>query len=358
MRFVPVNCIREEMIVAKQLLGRNGEILLNTGSVIHASYIEKIKQLGYNGIYINDDLSKDIVISEIISNDLRLKTVKTMKDAFINIENGKCIPESSIRNINDIVVNIVEDVLSNKDAMINMIDLKVFDDYTFYHSVNVAVLSIVVGVALNLDKKTLNNLGLAALLHDIGKVFIPKHILNKPGKLTDEEFEIIKTHSLQGYQYLRESFKIPSPAYVSILQHHERYDGRGYPGQIRGNQISLLAQIISVTDVYDALTSNRSYRKALNPSEAIEYIMGGGGTLFDPQTANCFVERVAPYPVGTCILLSDGTTGIVMENYSDCSMRPKVKIIRKGNDEVQPYNLDLKNDKSTLGIIITSIAEL
>lgn len=358
MRFVPVSCIREGMVTARQLIGKNGELLLNAGSRIQPSYAEKLRELGYNGIYVRDKLSDEIEIKDVISENLRYKTVKTLKDAYISIENGKGVSEKNLQSFNGIIAEIVENVLVNKDTMINMIDLKVFDDYTFYHSVNVAVLSIVIGVALNLNKKELFNLGLSSMLHDIGKVFIPKEILNKPGKLSEDEFEIIKTHSTVGYQYLKDHFNIPSAAYIGILQHHERYDGRGYPSEAKGKKISIFGKIISVADVYDALTSNRPYRKAMSPSEAIEYVMGGGGTLFDPMVADCFTGKIAPYPVGTCVYLSNNTVGIVLENYSDCSIRPKLKIIKHGDNEIEPYLQDLRNDKNTLGITITGIAEI
>lgn len=358
MRFVPVSCIREGMIVGKQLLGRNGELLLNSGSIIHSSYISKIEELGYNGIYVNDDLSSDIEISEVISDALKNKAVKAIKDTFESMESGKKVSEENIEKIGDLVNEIVENILSSKCAMINMVDLKVFDDYTFYHSVNVSVLSIVIGNALSLNRNILYKLGLSAVLHDIGKVFIPKMILNKKSRLTDEEQETIQSHAYKGYEYLKEKFQIPAPSYVGILQHHERYDGTGYPNMAKDVQISLFGRIIAVADVYDALTSNRPYRKALTPSDAIEYIMGGGGTLFDPSIASRFTQVVAPYPVGSCVLLSNNKTGIVVENYSDCCIRPRIKIIKHQNEELEPYFIDLRNDKNARDVIITGMADM
>lgn len=357
MRFVPVNCIREGMICGKRLLGGAGELLLNSGAIIHTSYIERIKELGYSGIYIEDDLSKDIEIVEIINDDLRFRTVKTIKNAFITINNGKKISSSSIKTINTLVNDIVENIMSSKHLMVNMVDLKVFDDYTFFHSVNVGILSIVIGTALNLNKSQLHNLGLAAMLHDIGKIFAPKEILNKPGKLTKEEFEIIKAHPLKGYEYLKDMFEIPVSSYIGVLHHHERYDGVGYPSLISGEQISLFGRIITVADVYDALTSNRSYRGAILPSDAAEFIMGGSDSSFDPLIVSTFIQKIAPYPIGTCVLLSDGKIGIVVENYGDCCLRPKIKIVKHGKEEVEPYYLDLRSDRDTFHKTIVGISD-
>jgi HD-GYP domain-containing protein (c-di-GMP phosphodiesterase class II) len=161
MRFVPVNCIRDGMISGRKVLGKNGELLLNNGSPIHSTYIEKLKELGYIGVYIEDDLSSDIQINEVINQNLRFKTVKAIKSAFILIENGKSIPEEYINSIYDLINDITENILSNKTLIVNLIDLKVFDDYTYYHSVNVGVLSIMIGASINLNKTQLCNLGLA-----------------------------------------------------------------------------------------------------------------------------------------------------------------------------------------------------
>lgn len=355
MRFVPINCIRDGMVIGRQLIGKNGELLLNRGSLIQTNYIQKLNDLGFSGIYIDDDISKDIEISEIISESLRHKAVKAVKDIFIDINNNVGPSAEKIRNINELVGNIVEDVLASRDIMANMIDLKVFDDYTFYHSTNVAVLSLMVGISLDLDKNQLYKLGLAAILHDIGKVFIPKEVLNKPGKLNAAEFNIIASHSYKGYEYLKDKFDIPTLSYIGVLHHHEKFDGTGYPMKAKGTQISLFGRIISVADVYDALTSRRPYRDAMIPSEAIEYIMAGGSTMFDSVITKCFIQRVAPFPIGTCVRLSNNKAGIVVKNYIECSMRPRIKIISHGGMPVVPYFVDLKVDMSALDVTIVGI---
>jgi HD-GYP domain-containing protein (c-di-GMP phosphodiesterase class II) len=358
MRFVPVNCIRDGMIAAKRILGKNGELYLNQGCRVHHSYIEKIAELGYMGIYVDDDQSKDIEIVEFITDDLRHKTVKALKNVFINIEDGKELKDKDIRGIGRYIEQIVNDISDSKEAMINMIDLKAFDDYTFFHSVNVTILSMIIGVALNLNKTQLCQLGLSAILHDIGKVFIPKEIINKPGTLNMDEFEAIKSHSQKGYEYLKEKFDLPIVTALGVLQHHEKYDGTGYPSQTAADKISLFGRIIAVADVYDALTSSRPYRKALSPSESIEYIMGNGSKHFDPDLAKVFTKRVAPYPTGTCVRLSNDYSGIVAENYSDCSIRPKVKIIRHAEEDVDPYYVNLRSDSQYLNVTIVGFEDI
>lgn len=355
MRFVHVDFIKEGMILAKPLLGKNEELLLNKGVMLSASYISKMKLMGYNGIYIEDELSKDIEVDDVVDENMRFEAVKTIKDIFLNIEEGKGIPRHIYMSLTSTIDDIVESILENKDAVINIIDLKTFDNYTFYHSVNVCILSIVIGKALNLNKKQLYNLGLAAILHDIGKTFIQKEILNKAEKLSKEEFEIIKTHPLKGYSYVRDNFDVPAVSYVGILHHHERYDGSGYPKGIAGKKISFFGRIVSVSDVYDAITSDRPYRKALPSFEAIEYIMGNSGIAFDPKVAKVFTQKIAPYPVGTSVRLSNNTVGLIVENHEDCCTRPKIKIFMHGDKEVEPYYIDLKDDSDSLGIVITGV---
>lgn len=354
MRFVPTGCLKVDMMLGKTLYGENGQVWLCEGTLLKPSYIKRINELGYNGVYIQDDLSKDIEVIDVISEDLKQKTISAIKNVFIDceIENTE---ENNLEKTKQLVKDIIEDILNNENLMVNIVDLKIFDDYTFYHSVNVAVLSIVLGVALKLNKEELYELGLAALLHDIGKVFISKDILLKPGKLTDEEFDEIKTHSDKGYTYLREKFQIPLKSYMGVLEHHERFDGSGYPSGKKGREISLFGRIISIADVYDALTSDRPYRKGLLPSDGMEYIMGGCGTMFDPDFVKIFARKVAPYPLGTCVKLSDNKLGIVVKNYEDCCMRPKVKIIKENEESIESYYIDLKTDSDYLKVTIIEV---
>lgn len=363
MRFVPVHGLMEGMTVGKSLYDINHKLLLSKGSVISRTYVDRIKVLGYQGIYIDDELSNDIEVKDVIRDELRMKAVQSIKDAFIYSDVETKGGQKQIKAKMDItkmlISNIVEEIIENKDTMVNLIDLKFFDDYTFFHSVNVAVLSVLIGVELGLSREHLFNLGLAGILHDIGKIFIDKDILNKPSKLTDDEYLIMKKHSDYGYNYLKETYEIPSASYVAVLQHHEQYDGLGYPAGKQKDDISLLGRIICVCDVYDALTSNRPYRKQLLPSEAMEYIMANGGIMFDVNLTKIFARKVAPFPVGTYVRLSNGFLGIVTENFEEACMRPRVKVIldREGK-RIVPKIVDLKNDRFLRNVTITGVNDI
>lgn len=354
MRYVPIKYISEGMILGKTLYGNNGEVLLRQGVPVRQCYVTKLIHLGYCGIYINDELSEDIIVADTIGEELKMRTIKSIKNLMQPNRKKKEI-QSTLKIIGSLMEDIVDEISGNEDIMVNMMDLRVSSEYTFYHSVSVCVLSLVLGVALKFKKEDLYLLGTASLLHDIGKIFTDNEILDKAGKLTYDEFEIIKKHSENGYRYVKENLYINTKVYMGIQQHHEKYDGTGYPLNIKGKKISLFGRIIAIADVYDALVSDRPYRKGVLPSEAIEYIMGGGGTAFDQSLVKIFSTKIAPYPIGTCVNLSNNLVGIVVENYSSYCLRPSVKIIQCQGKLVSPYLINLK--ESNFNVTIVGMAD-
>lgn len=351
MRFIPTFCLKEGMLLGKSIYNRNGSLLLREGGNIKQQYISKIIALDIQGVYVEDEFSKGIEIENVINDELRLNTVSKIKDIFIDIQNDSPSLGNSMAMANAHVEDMIDELIQNKNVMINMVDIKSFDEYTYHHSVNVCVLSIIIGISLDLTHEELSRLGMAALLHDIGKVFINQELLNKVGKLTEQEFEIMKEHPLRGYQYIKGKFDFPFQTNLGVLQHHEKYDGTGYPQGKIGDEISLFGRIIAVTDVYDALVSNRYYKMALLPSEAMEYIMGGAGTHFDFELVNIFIRKVAAYPLGTCVKLSTGEKGIVVQNYPDASTRPKIRLLDDKTTEDQYLNLRNDLEKTNLTIV-------
>lgn len=355
MRYVPSSCLREGMILGKTLYGQQQEVLLHKGMELGDVYISRIAEMGFPGVYIDDELSSDIEIEGVISDELRLKSMKAVKEVFSIVESGKVISDQKVSMSKEILDSIIDEIIQNRNAMVNMIDLKSFDDYTYSHSVSVTILSVIIGIRLDMNREDIRKLGIGALLHDIGKVFVAKEIVNKPEKLTSDEFEEMKSHAKKGYDYIKEHFNLSISAYVGALQHHEKFDGTGYPNKHKGTEISLFGRIIALADVYDALTSNRPYRPGLLPSEAIEYIMANGGSHFDPTIVKVFLERIAPYPVGMLVKLSNGQMAIVAENYENWGNRPKVKVIEDNGKSIEPFFLDLKNDPQTINVTIVEI---
>jgi HD-GYP domain-containing protein (c-di-GMP phosphodiesterase class II) len=357
MRFIATHNLRPGDKLAADLMVSKNTVLLRKDKPLSQPMISKIGDLGYQGLYIDDELSDGLDINDVISLDLRLKTKRELQLLFFSVENNYTSNvKKHIKAIRSLAKSIVDEILQNKQTMINIIDLRNFDDYTYSHSLNVTVLSVVIGTALGLNKNTIYELSVGGLIHDTGKMFVRKEVLNKPDKLTPEEFEEIKKHSELGYRYLCNSPDIPESSKMATLQHHEQFNGKGYPGGLSGESITPFARIISVADVYDALTSDRPYRKAMLPSDAIEYIMGGYGTMFDPKSVDALTKKVAPYPIGTCVRLSTGDVGIVVKNYETTSMRPMVRLIE--DDKPTSKYIDLSNDRTTLNITVKDIVNL
>jgi HD-GYP domain-containing protein (c-di-GMP phosphodiesterase class II) len=367
MRLVPIECVREGSYLAKTIYDNDGRVLLREGVLLTDVLIKRIKFIKIFSIYIHDEYSENI-IEDIIKPELRQKAVKTIKDTFVSFEkytlysstNSSISKENEFvkekqkyfQSIGTIADSIVEELLAHKNVLVNIVDIKSLDNYTYQHSVNVAVLSLVLGLQLQLNKFELYSLCLGAMIHDIGKVFVPKEIIQKYDKLTDKEYHIAMEHALKGYEYLKGSSDITAPARIIALQHHERVNGMGYPEGRKGADINKLAKVVGIADVYDALTSDRPQRRALSPNEALEYIMAGGGTLFDYDMVLAFSKAVVPYPEGTLVRLTNGNVAVVEENHPNFPLRPKLKIIKSDDMSVKNKHLDLMEE---LGLVIEGV---
>jgi len=365
MRLVPIQYAKAGSFLAKTIYDDRGSVLLREGVKLTDNYIKRVMQLGIFSMYINDEYSEKNV-EDIIKPELRQKAVKTIKETFYsfekfnlnttqsNMQDKKYMAEkhSYFQAIGDIVKEIMEEILCKKAVLINIVDIKSLDNYTYQHSVNVAVVSLVLGIQLQLDRKKLYDLCLGALVHDIGKALVPEEILKKNDKLTEEETNIVREHTIRGYDFLKGSVDISAPSRIIALEHHEREDGKGYPDKRKDEEINDLAKIVAVADVYDALTSDRTYRKAMSPNDAVEYIMANGQTQFSYEVVKAFSKCIVPYPEGTLIRLSNGEIAVVEEVYPNFILRPKVKVINKKNEKGEDLYRDLRTE---LEIVISGL---
>ena len=264
------------------------------------------------GLYVFEDDEME-AHTPIISEETRLNAIKSLKR--LNIDD--CIY---------IANNIVEEIRECETMIVETINLSTYDNYTYNHSVNVDILSVILGVACGLRDDELRKLSQAALLHDIGKTCVPIEIINKPGRLTPEEYEEVKKHPRYGYNMLRDNYEVSSVARNAILSHHENEDGTGYPRGLTTEKIHLFAKIIHIADVYDALTTKRVYKDAMNPADALEYLMGNTERMFHKDLVATFLEYVAPYPLGVQVELSTGQKAIVVKNNRSMLSRPVVRL--------------------------------
>lgn len=242
-----------------------------------------------------------------------------------------------------VVEEISSSVRRNPGALIGLARLKNKDDYTYMHSVAVCALMVSLARQLKLDDQQTREAGMAGLLHDIGKMMVPLSILNKPGKLTDDEFVSVKNHPMEGYKLLKEGSGVSDITLDVCLHHHEKMAGNGYPDKLKGEQLSIFARMGAVCDVYDAITSNRPYKSGWDPSESIRKMAEWSGPHFDPAVFQAFVKSIGIYPVGTLVKLESGRLGVVTEQHEKSLLAPKVKVFfsTKSQSYIPPQVLDL-----------------
>jgi len=249
-------------------------------------------------------------------------------------------------NANDvlpIVEEITTSVMRNPGALVSLARLKDKDNYTYMHSVSACAMMAALARTLELNTEQIRNAALAGLVHDVGKTQTPLKILNKPGKLTEDEFEVIKRHPADGHRILKESEGVNYVALIVCLQHHEKLDGSGYPNQLTHEKIGPYAKMSAVCDVYDAITSDRPYKKGWEPAEAIRKMAEWSHRCFDQHIFHAFVKTIGIYPIGTLVRLDSDHLGVVIEqtNYSLLTPILMVFFSIETNSRITPWVLDL-----------------
>jgi putative nucleotidyltransferase with HDIG domain len=246
-------------------------------------------------------------------------------------------------NATKLVEEIADSVTRNPGALISLARLKTADDYTYMHSVAVCALMIALGRQLKLDEELIRKLGIAGLLHDLGKAMMPLEVLNKPGKLSDDEFRIMKSHPEEGYKLLQDSQGIDDITFDVVLHHHEKTDGSGYPKGLKDKEISLYAKMGAVCDVYDAITSNRPYKAGWCPAESLRRMAEWANGHFDPTVFQAFVKSLGIYPIGSLVRLNSGRLGLVIEQSARSLLTPRIKVFfsTRSNTRIPPEIIDL-----------------
>lgn len=313
MRYVLIGDVKPGMILAQRIEDENGRVLAGEKSKLSEYAIDKLRRDGYDGVYIQDELSADILIESAIRISLRVAGIE-------------CVRKRDVDACKKIADEIVEDLWGKSEIALDLNDFRSNEDYIYAHSVNVAVLSCLVGMGFGLGEEDMRNLVFAALIHDLGKMDIPSIIRNKAGRLTPEEYQIMKSHSILSYELIKDRIDISAHVKKAVRSHHENVDGSGYPDGTMGEDQSLFTKIIHVADVYDALISRSPYKKPYSPQEATEYLMGGCGVLFDKEVVMTLLKYVPMYPKGMDVVLSDGRTGIISVNTGVHNLRPVVRL--------------------------------
>ncbi len=343
-RFIPTRTLHTGMKIDQMVVDATGRALIEKGAYLDDFQIMELIKRGVTGIYIaegeadEDDMTfipefTQKVIEQNTKPDpqkleLSQEIKKRVNEGIQFLYNNTDSPDF-VQNSENVSGELMKSIMDSDAVAIDLTTLKVSDEYTFKHSVDVAAMSIIIGKNLGLPDEELKQLGTAGLLHDVGKSKIPNEVLNKPAKLTDEEFAIMKQHSVFGYRILMEKKGFSDAILKGVLQHHEKMNGRGYPMNVDGKFIHKFARIISVADIYDALVTERPYKKGFEKRTAVEMIMAMTSEL-DINAMQGFLNTVILYPVGKQLVLSNGEKVKVLENIPGYPLRPKVVSIATG----------------------------
>jgi putative nucleotidyltransferase with HDIG domain len=303
------------------------------------------KEIHAEMIQLASESPAPIIKLSVAEEFARAKQIKNQAHQLVrtvmqDVRLGKAV---QLEQVEPMVENITESILRNSGALIGLMRIKNKDDYTFLHSVSVCTLMVAFCRSVGLDAETTRQAGLGGLLHDTGKALVPDEVLNKPGKLTDEEFDVIRKHPKDGHEILLQTPQIGVIPLDITLHHHERMDGSGYPDKLPGDQITSLSQMAAIVDVYDAITADRCYHKGMSATDALRKIFEWSKFHFNPQYVQAFMRCVGIYPTGTLVMLESGKLGVVTEQHESNLLQPKVKVFfsTRSNAYITPVEIDL-----------------
>ncbi|RNB81592.1 HD-GYP domain-containing protein [Brevibacillus fluminis] len=358
MKKLNISAVKPGDIIARTIFTESGNVLLGHGMELSDRYIERLKRMGIDTVYVEDKHTGDIIPEEVLRDETRKLAVETVYKTMTGLMDqpkmaGRCSLPDLGTSFRKIFGEIMVDVSAQKNVVINLSHLYGMDGYFFHHAVNVAVLAGILGMAKGYNRNQMIDLGVGALLFDIGMTQLPKELWNKRTSLNDEERQRIRFHSEEGFNMLRNQPNISVVSAHCALQHHERYDGSGYPRNLKKDEIHEFAQIVGLADFYDALISPRPFRTGYMPNEAVEYLFACGNQLFELELVKKFLGHIAIYPVATTVQLNTGHVGVVSFVDPLSVHRPTIRIIVEpdGSPTTSPYEIDLKKRENMSMII-------
>jgi HD-GYP domain-containing protein (c-di-GMP phosphodiesterase class II) len=324
-------------------VGKGADVAAEAVSVAQAASAEQVEEALRQDRAVERSLAPTSTSSELMRAAAICKSAKhAITSMFSDARMGKAIDQAVARQVAE---DIADSVIRNGHALISLARLKTTDDYTYMHSVAVCALMVALARRLGLPDEEVRAAGFAGLLHDLGKMDVPLEVLNKPGRLTDEEFELVRQHPAKGHERLLVSGIHHEQALEVCLYHHEKLDGTGYPHRLAGPQVSLMARMGAVCDVYDAITSNRPYKAGWDPAESLARMAQWVDSHLDGRVFQAFVRSLGVYPVGSLVLLSNGKLAVVVDQSRGSLLKPVVKTVFSVNsyERVVPELIDLSS---------------
>ncbi|WP_418790401.1 HD-GYP domain-containing protein [Phosphitispora sp. TUW77] len=331
MRRLPISKLKSGMILGKSLYSANGGVLLSAGTELDSTYAKRLQALGFPAVIIIDSFCKDVEFPDIVSDGTRIDGIIKVRRVF---EEARKFQKIDTKLVKDLVNKLVDEVLQNREMLFEFPDSRSYDSYMYAHCLNVCILSLRIGMALNYNEVQLRDLGLGAVMHDVGSIFIDSKLIDKPGSLSSTEFSQIQQHSIKGFNLLRDQKDINLLAAHVAFQHHERIDGTGYPRALKNTDICEFARIVAIADLFDALTSDRKHRQAYSNSEAIKMIKVEAGLKIDKVLTELFLHNIASYAAGSLLELSSGEIGLVVSNKRQYLEKPVVRIVAESTQSL------------------------
>ncbi|MDD3270289.1 MAG: HD domain-containing protein [Syntrophomonadaceae bacterium] len=340
MQRIAIENLESGMVIARTIIASDGRALLNENTRLNDTFIHRLRYLGVMSVYVKDGLA-DIEIPEIVSAEVRAAVSNTLNNSFKTFAVKKTLDMNIMKKL---VSMLLEDVLSHRNVIIHMEDLRSHDDQLLLHSLNVAVFAMMTGLSMGYSEAKLVELGLGTLLHDIGMIMIEPDILHRSTQLTHAESEVYRGHPEIGFNILRTYREVSTKVAHIAYQHHERIDGSGYPRQLNRKQILDYAKIAAIADTFDNVVSNKYAGHSYSVSDALTVLRKLGSSYFDPEMIEAFASNVAIYPIGCLLSLNTGHIAVVTSATKINSTRPMVHLIcdQEGKLIKPPHPIDLQ----------------
>lgn len=356
-RIVPIRKIKIGSRVLCDIYSKNGSVMLRRGNIMTEAIMEKLESVGVNRVLVEAgtvELEDDEPRKTPLYNDgLPTDNIAQYRDDFLlkkEFEQGKnALLDKDIDGAQDVAKGIAGKIQTSNSIKKELDELKYGTEGVVTHSLNTAVLAGAIGIENGFAPKDIEQLVIGGMLHDIGKLYIDPEILNKKGRLTEKEYEIMKTHAEEGYKKLCDNKGVTQKVRFMAFQHHENNDGTGYPKRLKGEQILWEARILHVVDVYEAMTAKRCYKDHLLPGDVMEFVMGKYSTMFDIKAMDMFLRTIPAYRKGDLVRLSDGTRCQVLESNPINSLRPLVVDLKTMKV------IDLYTDRDYLSRTVTEL---